>query len=234
VALVIAHRTLPLHEAENSLAGIERAGVLGADGVEIDVRITRDGKLVLVHDRTLWRVGRWPLPARWTSFERLRRIKRRDDGLQIPTFAESLEALPQGVLMVIDLKDPRAAMAVIQEVRRQGAEDRVLLWAQSKAAVSLFARELPHVERALLRNTWTARATRRYVEDAMGCNADAISPRWAWITPEFVADAHKRGLKVFAMAQDAESQASRLAAGLDGVVTNWPEQAFAAIRDEQE
>ena len=118
MALVFAHRTCPLQEAENSLAGIERAGSVGADGVEIDVRLTRDGVPVLVHDRTMWRIGRWPLPTRWTSFARLRRIARRDDGLQIPAFAEALSALPSGVRLVIDLKDPRAVMPTIDEIRR--------------------------------------------------------------------------------------------------------------------
>ncbi len=233
MALVIAHRTCQLHEAENSLAGIERAGALGVDGVEIDVRLTRDGAPVLVHDRTLLRIARWPLPTRCFTLARLRRMKRRDNGLQIPTLAEALSALPSGVVMAIDVKEAQAAMPTIAEVRRQGAEERVLLWGKSEATVSMFARELPRAERALLRNTWSARGTRRFLEDAERCDAHAISAHWNRITPELVADAHGRGLKVYAMARDADSQASRLAIGLDGVVTNWPEQALAAVRGER-
>ncbi len=230
MALVIAHRTCPLHEAENSLEGIKRAGALGADGVEIDVRLTRDGVPVLVHDRTLLRVARWPLPTRCFTLARLRRMKRCDNGLPIPTFAEALSALPPGLVMAIDVKEARAAMPAIAEIRRQGAEERVLLWAKAGAAVSVFARELPRVERALLRDTTSARATRRFLEDAERCEAHAVSAHWDRITAEFVADAHRRGLRVYAMAQDPDSQASRLATGLDGVVTNWPEEALAAVR----
>ena len=230
VTAVIAHRTCPRHEAENSLAGIARAGVLGADGVEIDVRLTRDGVPVLVHDRTLLRIAWLPLPARWLPFRWLRRLRRRDDGRRIPTFAEALEALPEGVVMAIDVKDPRAARPAIAEIRRQGAEERVLLWAQSMAAVRVFGRELPEVERALLRDTRAGAATRRFLADAGRCGADAISAHWDRITPEFVAGAHERDLKVYAMARDARSQAAGVAAGLDGVVTDWPEEALGAVR----
>jgi glycerophosphoryl diester phosphodiesterase len=234
MTIVIAHRTCPLHEAENSLAGIERSGELKANGVEIDVRITRDFEPVLVHDRTLLRIAGWPLPTRYFSFERLRRFKRRDNGLRIPTFAESLEALPEGVLIAIDLKDPRAAEVTIEEIKRQGAEDRVLLWAQSMKAVKYFAKALPNVERALLRDTRAGKPTRQFLEDAKRCNADAVSAHWDRITPKFVTTAHNRGLKVYAMAQNAESQAEKIAMGLNGVVTNWPEEALASINGQPE
>jgi glycerophosphoryl diester phosphodiesterase len=229
---VIAHRTCPKHEPENSLTGIRKAGELGADGVEIDVRLTRDGVPVLVHDHTLWRLLRWPVPARFVPFERLRARRRRDHpSLEgpIPTFAEALEALPKGVFMAIDTKDTHAAGAVVQEVRRQGAEGRVELWAQSMEAVRVYARELPEVPRALLRDTRAGAATRRFLDDAIEIEAHAISAHWDRITPPFVAMAHDMGLQVYAMAQDPGSQRAKIVAGLDAVVTDWPEEALAVV-----
>jgi len=226
IAIVVAHRTCPRHVAENSLAGIELAGTLGADAVEIDVRLTRDGVPVLVHDRTLCRLTGWPLPTRFFSFEHLRRMRRRDDGLQIPTFEEALATLPDGVVMAVDVKEDRAASAVIALVRDR-FEDRVLLWTRTPSTVSRFADELPHVERALLRDTRTDSPKRRLLDDAERSGADAVSAHWDRISPAFVEEAHARGLKVFAMALDAKSQASKLAAGLDGIVTDWPEEALA-------
>jgi glycerophosphoryl diester phosphodiesterase len=225
-AVVIAHRTCPRHEAENSLAGIARAGALGADAVEVDVRLTRDGVPVLVHDRTLLRIAGWPLPTRWLSFDRVRNLVRRDDGLQIPTFEEALNALPTGVMMTIDVKEDRAASAVIDLVRGQ-YEDRVWLWTRTPSISSRFREALPDVARALLRDVNSPEAARQLIEDAVHSGANMISPPWDQITRDFVADAQGRGLKVVAMAENAESQASKLAAGLDGIVTNWPEEALA-------
>jgi glycerophosphoryl diester phosphodiesterase len=155
-------------------------------------------------------------------------MKRRDNGLSIPTFAEALHALPEGVVMAIDLKDPRAASATMDEIVAQGAEQRVLLWAQSMDAVREFGAAIPDVERALLRDTRAGAATRKFLRDAERCGADALSAHWDRITPAFVTEAHERGLKVYAMAQNAESQWEKLEAGLDGLVTNWAEEALAA------
>ncbi len=149
-------------------------------------------------------------------------------------FADGLAALPEGVLMAIDVKEVQAAGPVIEEVRRHGARARVMLWAKSMPAVREFASSEPEIERALLRDTWTGRATRKFLADAERCRADAISARWGVITPAFVSEAHERGLRVYAMATDAESQAEKIAAGLDGVVTNWPEEALAAVRGGRE
>lgn len=230
--LVIAHRTCPRHEPENSIRGILKAAELGAGGVEIDVRLTRDGVPLLVHDRTLWRYLRLPIPTHWCTSGFLTSRPRRDSGEPITTFAAALGALPDGVLMAVEVKEARAVKAVIAEVRRQAAQNRVLLWARSMTAVREFAAAEPEIERALLRDTWTRWGTRRFVADAERCRADAISARWGVVNPAFVAGARERGLKVYAMATDAESQREKIAAGLDGVVTNWPEEALAAVRGE--
>ena len=175
------------------------AGALGADAVEVDVRLTGDDVPVLIHD-----------------------AKFQPDG---GSLEEALEVLPAGVVMAIDVKEARAAPQVVELVRQVTA-DRVQVWARSLSVLRRFVEELPDVERALLRDTRRASAMPRYVEDAARCGAHAISPRWVLISRELVAEAHSRGLKVYSMAESAESQASKLAMGLDGVVTDWPEEAL--------
>jgi len=204
------------------------AGALGADAVEVDVRLTADDVPMLIHDARVRPADGAPDRLRTLPFAQVRELRRAADGLPIPTLEEALQALPHDVAMVIDVKEARAARQVVP-LAAQLPPGRVRLWARSLSVLQLFARELPEVERALLRDTRRASAMPRYLEDAARCGAHAISPRWRLVTPELVADAHARGLKVFAMAENAESQAAKLAAGLDGVVTDWPEEARAAI-----
>lgn len=227
-ALVIAHRTCPRHAAENSLAGVAMAGSLGADAVEVDVRVTADGVPVLIHDAKLPQNGGSAVPVRSLPFEEFRRLSRSDDGLPVPTLEGALHVLPAGVVMAIDVKEARAAPPIVGLIE-QRAEVRVQLWARSLSVLRYFGRTLPDVDRALLRDTRRASSMPRYVSDAARCGAHAISPRWGLISSELVADAHARGLKVYSMAEDAASQASRLAAGLDGLVTDWPEEARAEV-----
>ncbi len=61
--VIIAHRTSPRDAPENSLAGIARSAELGADYVEIDVRLTRDGVPVMLHDALLLRTTGRPWPV---------------------------------------------------------------------------------------------------------------------------------------------------------------------------
>ena len=163
--VIIAHRTSPLDAPENSLAGIRRSAELGADYVEIDVRLTRDGVPVMLHDALLLRTTLRPWPVSWATAKGLRRARLRKSGEPVPTFAEAVAALPDGMGFAIDTKAPDAADAVVDELRRQGKLDRSLLWAQSERAVRRYVElagdEAPEV--ALLRDAFTPEAIDRFL-----------------------------------------------------------------------
>src|SRR5690606_18655900 len=142
-----------------------------------------------------------------------------------PTFAEALRALPAGLVMAVDTKDPRAAAPVAEEVRRQRAQARVLLWAQSMDAVRTYRQALPGVEAALLRDTRTPVEHRRYLEDAVAVGAGAISLHQDAAVPEVIDAARARGLTVYCWLQTLAKHEERRHARLDGVVTDWPVKA---------
>jgi glycerophosphoryl diester phosphodiesterase len=223
---VIAHRTCPMHAPENSLEGVAKAAELGADAVEIDVRPTRDGVPVLNHDTTVWRIARWPVPVRWTSSTRFKRLRRRDgSGAALPTFAEVLAGLPPGLALAIDVKDPRALTGVLAELQRwRGDRTRVALWIRDADAVRRVARELPGTGRALLQNTSTEARTRGYLADAAGCDATEVSVHQDGIAPWVVTEARELGLRTYCWIIDLEKQATALAASVDGLVTDYPER----------
>src|SRR5687768_7744770 len=118
--VIIAHRTLPRDAPENSLQGIRRSAELGADFVEIDVRLTRDGVPVMLHDALLLRTTWRPWPVSWATAKGLRRARLRGSGEPVPTFAEAVAALPDHLGFAIDTKAPDAAEAVVRELRNQG------------------------------------------------------------------------------------------------------------------
>ena len=223
---VIAHRTCPQHAPENSLEGIAKAAALGADAVEIDVRPTSDGVPVLNHDRTFWRIARWPLPVRWTSSSRVARRRRRDgSGAPLPTFADVLAALPAPLGLAIDVKDPRALGAVLQELEGwRGDRTRIAVWIRDADAVRRVARELPGTDRALLENTSTEARTRGYLTDAADCQATEVSVHQDGIAPWVVEEAHRLGLRAYCWIIDMPRLPDVLAANVDGIVTDYPEQ----------
>jgi glycerophosphoryl diester phosphodiesterase len=227
IPLVVAHRTCPRDARENSLEGIEFAARAGADVVEVDARRSRDRTAVLLHDPHLLRVQHVPLLVRWLRDTQLARLR-------VPTLVQALDvAGASGIRVAIDTKDGGAAEAVLAAVRESGAADRVLLWSQHMPAVRTFVRALPDAQVGLLRDTFDPTGHERFLADAQAIGARAVSAHQDAATPKFIAAARERDIAVFTWFQRADKQTARLAeltaAGLAGVVTDWPAQARAAL-----
>lgn len=231
---VIAHRTLPLDAPENSLAGIRRAHALGADSVEIDVRLTRDHVCVLSHDPTLWRLARVPVPVALASSRWLRARRRTDSGEPIATLQEAVDGLPPGMHVVLDVKADTAMGPAISLLRELDRLDWALLWSRDPATVRLACDLAPHCERALLRNTFDDHAGRRYVHDAVAAHANAVSLHHRGTTRAVVDAAHSAGLLVYSWVTDDADHARVLATGVDGINTDWPAQARRLIDEARE
>ena len=95
---VIAHRTCPLDAPENSREGVAFAAEVGADAVEIDLRLSRDGVPVLSHDPLTLRTTRRAHLVRRTSARRLTGLRLRDSQETLPSFTEILDILPDGLI----------------------------------------------------------------------------------------------------------------------------------------
>ena len=234
--LVIAHRTCPRHEAENSKAGIRRAAALGADAVELDVRLAAGGVPVLLHDpipwRTTWLVA--PVPVRWLPAAVVTRLPQRRGRERVPSFAAALAALtPLAPLRTaIDIKAADAAPATVEAVRTAGLFDRVLLWSQHARAVEHCVTAVPDVEVSLLRDTFTPSETRAYLDDAVRLGARGVSLHWDAVSATILDDAHARGLTVYSWCQWRDRQAEHRDLPLDGIVTDWPDEARAIYTAE--
>jgi glycerophosphoryl diester phosphodiesterase len=225
--VIIAHRTSPLDAAENSLAGIRRSAELGADYVEIDVRRTRDGVPVMLHDSLLLRTTWRPWPVSWATAKGLRRARLRGSEESVPTFAEAVAALPDPVGFAIDTKDPGAAEAIVAELNNQGKLSRALLWAQSERAVRWYADHARDeaAEVALLRDALSDEAIDRFLADAVAYGATAVSAHQSTVDDAFLDRAHGMGLRVHCWFQDQATQRAKAHLDLDGIVTDWPVEA---------
>jgi glycerophosphoryl diester phosphodiesterase len=224
--LCIGHRGACGHEPENTLRSIRRALELGAHGVEIDVRLVQ-GELLVMHDAKLDRTtnGRGYLARKSLAVLRALDAGR---GERIPTLREVFETVHRRAFINIELKGPRTARpvcALIQEfVRSHG-------WRHEDFLVSSFHRaELravhdPKIPIGLL----LTRPTRLYGLSARRVRACAVHPAVRYVTARFVADAHRRGLRVFPYTANAPAEIARLRdLGVDGVFTDFPERVVGA------
>ncbi len=226
---IIGHRGCPLHEPENSLAGIRKAAELGADGVEIDVRRTLDSIPVVFHDWSLRRMTGWPGPVRLYPFSLLRRMRLRDSDEPIPTLADALAVLPEGLFTTIDLKDAGAARPTLRLIRERGLEGRVLLSSYQERVIRYFVRAAPEIDRVFARDDVDPEGLRHYLEHAQAIGARSVSPHWDAVNPQFVGEAHDRGLRVYSMNRDLKTVVKKAAAGLDGIITDYPREVRAIL-----
>ena len=224
---VIAHRTCAGHVAENSLEGITRAAALGADAVEIDVRLTRDVQPVLLHDRTLRRTTGNPAPVWALAQNDIRRLRLTNDE-RVPTFGLALDALPPGLALAIHVKVPRAIHPVLDEVRNQRAESRVWIWSEHGSAVRFTADRHPEIETSLLRPTWSRQAGRGLLAAARRSGARGVGTYWRSVTAEVADAVHGAGLQFTSWCRTPDVDLDK-AARLDGIVSDWPDRVRATI-----
>jgi glycerophosphoryl diester phosphodiesterase len=227
---IIAHRTCPADEPENSLAGVRKAAALSADGVEIDLRMTLDQRPFLMHDDTMKRTAGWRLPMEATP-SAVVRDRRLSNGEPVPSLAQVFSTLPEGQILAVDVKTPWAVVPLVSEVRKRGLERRVLIWCTSAWACRFAAHRLPAVEVAYLKTALGSAAQQRFLDTAVSVGARAVSTHWRAVTREHVGEAHKRGLRIFSWHDGYDLEPEKLRAGLDILITDFPRQAREAYAE---
>ena len=142
MTLVVAHRGANTAAPENTLEAFRLAVGAGADAIELDVHLTADGELAVIHDETLDRTTDQSGSIATLKMKEIRAADPghgfagedgsfpfRGKGLQVPTFAEVLEWLPDGIGLVVEVKTPAATDATVEALRgsRVRAADAVTL-----------------------------------------------------------------------------------------------------------
>lgn len=153
MTLVVAHRGAATVAPENTMEAYRRAVEMGTDAIELDVQLTADGEMVLMHDETLERTTDLTGPIASMTLEQLRAADAgfrfeapdgtfpfRGKGLVIPTLGEVLDWLPDGTGLVVEIKARAATAPVIEALR----DSRV----RAAGAVSLISFEEAIIDEA--------------------------------------------------------------------------------------
>lgn len=241
--IVYGHRGAPAELPENTLEGFARAIEVGADAIETDVHLTRDGEVVVFHDATGARTAHVALPVAQTSLDELRRWNvgkyhpKAGRAFTVPTLREALVAFPE-VFFNIDLK-PRSeelARATVAIVGELGAEDRVRLTSFHAGNVRA-ARRHGHRKTGLgLTEILSLVALPHALLERLAPRGHAaqIPVRQGPLRLDgasFVAKCRALGVRVDYWTIDDPDEAARLfAIGADGVVTNDPRTIVPVAR----
>ena len=243
--IVIAHRGDSAHRPENTLAALAGALELGVSAVEIDVQLTRDGRLVVIHDSTLDRTTNGRGDVRQMTLAEVRAVSagypsRFGDayrGEHVPTLAEVVTLLRDRARILIEIKKESVTddatggveALTIAEIRRLAVADKVALISFDQRAI-LRARELaPEISRGRIFGRTT---TDDMLAEARATGSEVVLPHKSVLNDSLVARARDAGLKVATWVVDDPEELKPLSRfGLYGVGSNRPGVLLDAIAD---
>ena len=238
---VWCHRGYSGRYPENTMLAFQKAVETGAEGIELDVQLTRDGEVIVLHDETLDRTTDGTGPVAQVDLKTLQTYnagkKFPEFGFQtVPTFREYLEfAKKTGIFTDIELKTgvnpyPGMEEKVWNMIREFGLEDKVMFSSFRYESLINMRRLAPEVDCGYLSEDWTADLP----EHIRGLGLQASHPFYLDLTKSRCRRLTAAGLPINTYTPNGERDLRRLMAwGVNAVITNEPELALK-IREEME
>lgn len=241
--LIWAHRGASAYAPENTLAAFQQAVDLKADGIELDVQKTRDGKLVVIHDETVDRVSRASGWVKDFTYEKLRKINVNQRfpqfGMQyIPTLEEVYELLkPTKLTVNVELKTgvifyPEIEEQVLCLTEQMGMQGRVIYSSFNHYTIRKIRQLEPNAMTGMLYQDGIIEAA-KYASRVV--QANALHPAIYNVQfPDFFEECHRYGLKVHVWTVNEEQYMRLLCENdADAMITNDPKLG-RAVADEYE
>ena len=217
--LVIAHRGASAEAPENTLAAFARALALNADGIELDVRLTRDGIPVVYHDATLSRLAGRRVRLSALPLADLGAVRVR--GEPIPTLEEVLRHTRDRALVQIEIKEGVPVAPIVRVVEQARAGRNVILASFAVATVEAARAAAPHLPRMLISKGGRAADLAAALADldAAGVSLD----HRAIPSVAFVDALHRQRRQVWCWTVNEPAAMRRLAAcGVDAILSDNP------------
>lgn len=234
--LRIAHRGAPAYAPENTPASFLKALEIGVDGIEFDIRLTRDGEVVVIHDPTLDRTTDLSGTVAELSLEEIRRadagirFSPEYRGQRVPMLREALELIPRETLVFVEIKAVEASLPAAKIASQMNRSDQVVFISFLPEALKAVQHTGSDFHTALLMERSivahsAAEDARAMLSKARSLGTPALGVYWRIAVPEFIDEVHRQGGSVWVWAVDDPQDIRRLARdGVDGIASNYPDR----------
>jgi glycerophosphoryl diester phosphodiesterase len=233
-SLILGHRGASGHAPENTLAAFRLAFQLGADGLELDVHLTKDGALVVCHDPVVDRTTNGRGEIRQMT---LAQIKALDAGIRsgkhfagerIPTLEEVFAVIPRHALLNIEVKKGLHGLYPIEErltnaILASGMRDQVIVSSFESEYLIHLHQLCPQLRLGQLIHPEDMFAFS--MENLPPIPLYSLHPYFAFLNEDWVERAHQKGFRVMTWtADDREDILYCMKLGCDGIITNFPDR----------
>jgi glycerophosphoryl diester phosphodiesterase len=218
ILLKVGHRGAKAYEPENTLSSFKRAIELGVDAVELDVRKTKDNKIVVIHNSDVNKTTDGSGSVSDFTLEEIKKFVT-EKGEQIPTLEEVLDFVDKRVKVLVELKETGIEENVLGLIRQKGLMDNVII-------VSFHEEALRKV-RELNDDVATGLIYVRHknpIHSALELKAEYVLPLYRFTHSANVRKAHENGLKMIVWTiNKKEDVAEYRKKGVDGIASDRPD-----------
>lgn len=235
--LIVAHRGSSYTAPENTVASAKLAWKQNADIVEVDVHLSADNRVIVIHDSTTSRTTGKNYKVSETNSSVLRTLDAgswkhpRYAGEKLPFLDEVLPTVPKGKKIFVEIKSSKEIVPYVRDlIREAGKEEEAVIIGFNIETMAEAKKAMPHIPVYWLKSTEKDEATSRpiphsadLVEKVKKHNLDGLDLHYEGVTEEIVKAAHAAGLGLHVWTVDDPQEARRLKAlGVDSITTNRP------------
>ena len=223
--LNIGHRGAKGHLAENTLASFQKAFDLGCDGIELDVHMSADGEVIVIHDETVDRTANGKGRIADLSLTQLKHLKI-DGAHEIPTLSETVSFAPKDKLINIELKVKIAAKPVMHLIEKFVVENgfiyaQFLVSSFDWVALKEIREANPNIPLGVLTETDLELA----VGFSESIKSETLHPYFHLLTAENTKQIQQKGIGVFPWTVNEHEDLIRMKSfGVDGIITDFPDR----------
>jgi glycerophosphoryl diester phosphodiesterase len=231
--LNIAHRGASGHAPQNTMAAFLLAAEMGADGIELDVHLSADGELVVIHNHTVDETTDGHGPVSALSLADLQQLDAgswfdpRYAGERIPTLRQVFEGVGQRLLINVEIKvapghhPPDLEREVVHLIEEEGMADRVLVSSFSPRSLRRVQRLNSHI---LLGVLYSRPVFLPSMLRWLGLSYDALHPPYPLVNTRTFTRARRQGKQVNVWTVNDAIEMRRMRdLGVDGIITNYPD-----------
>jgi glycerophosphoryl diester phosphodiesterase len=223
--LKIAHRGANGYEPENTLKSFQKALDLNAEGIELDVHLSADGQVIVIHDETIHRMTNGKGLVNALSLSELKSFLI-DGQYKIPTLREVFDLVDKKCLINIELKDPKTPSKVVALIEEYVSAKN---WKYEHFIVSSFdwgsLQEVHHLNSTIAIGVLTEEDIDKALAFAESIKAYAIHPDYQLLTLDNTQHIQEKGFLVLPWTVNTEEEIQRIKSyNVNGIISDFPDK----------
>jgi glycerophosphoryl diester phosphodiesterase len=217
--LIIGHRGALDYEIGNTIKSYKKAIEMKVDMIEADARMTKDKKIVMMHDTSVRRTTNGRGRVKNLTLKEIKKLKTKNND-KIPTLQEAIDTIKGKCELNIHIKEDNAVDKIVEIIKNKNFKDKVILSSFSEKALA----RIKELDKSIRIAYIFRKPTMRYIRIATRMDAYALHPVYPLLTPTVVIRAHLHGLKVntWTIKSRRSVLMSKYFYRVDGIMSNDP------------